>query len=288
MKKTSTAKKTSFSWDDQRTYNQYIKEIEKYPLLSRQEEIVLLQQIQKGNRKALDRLVCSNLKFVIKVAFKYVNKGLSLTELINEGNIGLMDAAHRFDIQKNVKFITFAVWWIRHAINKAIHEKARLVRIPVQTETLIRKIQQDNHNQSPLLNYSEESVVAFGKKMNTSKQQVEQAITLSQKSVSLDAPLQDASSRTFLDSLEDTQDTSPEEASTQRSVKQFLKGSLALLLPRERKILEYYFGLQNAPLSLGEIGDITGISKERVRQIKEDGLKKLKELLHKKEYLLAA
>src|SRR3954462_10414647 len=132
------------SWDGASLYYQYIKDISKYPLLKKDEEIAVLNKVQSGDQKAINKLVCSNLKFVINVAFMYKNQGFSLPELINEGNIGLIEAAKRFDINRDLKFISYAVWWIRQAITRAIAERARLVRISAEKELILRRFSKHN------------------------------------------------------------------------------------------------------------------------------------------------
>jgi RNA polymerase primary sigma factor len=273
-----------------RLYNQYLRDIRKYPLLSGDEEKKVLQQVQKGSRKARDKLVCSNLKFVIKVAFLYRGQGLTLTELINEGNIGLIEAAVRYDAAKKVKFTSYAVWWIRQSIVQAIFEKARLVRISAQKELILRRIGKN----SPVVKQftggsSRIDAESLAEKMGYTPEQMEKILEMGQQPSSLNAPLFSDSNDAYIDVIKDTSFGDSDSSAEEKSLHAFLSRALERLSSKERKVIELFFGFgYNRAFTLGEIGEIFMLSKERVRQIKESGLEKLKHMKLEKGYLLAA
>jgi RNA polymerase primary sigma factor len=276
--------------EDLPVYRRYIREIKKFPLLSKEEEIILFQKIKKKDRKAFNRVVCSNLRFVIKIALLYRGQGLSLNDLINEGNLGLMEAVKRFDLQKKVKFTSYAVWWIRHAIVQAIFEKARLVRISAQKELLLRRINK---------HASEGHYVAEGghtidaralsRKLGYSWEQMEKVLEMGQRHSSLYSPFSNDSNDLLVDRLQDTDIEYPDESLDRRSFRNYLDKFLNSLKSMERKVIVLFFGLEsNKVLNLREISEVMGISKERVRQIKESALDKLRQTKFRMDYLQAA
>ncbi|HEX2613003.1 MAG TPA: RNA polymerase sigma factor RpoD/SigA [Fibrobacteria bacterium] len=266
------------AWEGATLYYQYIKDINKYPLLTRAEEVELLRRVKDGDPRAMNRLVCSNLKFVINVAFMYKNQGFSLPELINEGNLGLIEAAKRFDIGRNLKFISYAVWWIRQSITRAIAERARLVRISAEKELILRRF--SKHNTSMRQTVGGGMVMdteALGKKMGYTGRQVEKIIEMGLRHSSLDDPIGNEEGTSVLDLIEDAGAESPDAVVQEESRKRQVSELLLRLPDQEKTVLSMYFGIgQHDPLNLEEIGEVIGLSKERVRQIKEKGLAALR------------
>lgn len=278
------------AWEDSSLYYQYIKDINRYPLITKKEEIRLLQLVKDGNQRAIDKLVCANLKFVINVAFMYKGQGFTLPELISEGNIGLIEAAKRFDVNQKIRFISYAVWWIRQSITRAIAEKARIVRISAEKELVLRRI---NKHQAKLrqtiggglrIDASD-----LGKKMGYTTPQMEKILEMGQYHASLNEPLDGESDTKLMDMVRDTNVAESDELAVQVSRNDYLKKSLMKLHPQEAKILQMYFGIDyHKAMSLEDIGEIIGLSKERVRQIKEKGLENLRKSELPRELLLAA
>jgi len=266
------------AWEGATLYYQYIKDINKYPLLTRSEEVELLRRVKKGDQRAMNRLVCSNLKFVINVAFMYKNQGFSLPELINEGNLGLIEAAKRFDINRNLKFISYAVWWIRQSITRAIAERARLVRISAEKELILRRF--SRHNVSMRQTVGGGLIMdaeALGQKMGYTGRQIEKIMEMGMRHASLDDPIGTEEGTSILDMIEDTHTEMPDSPVQEESKKRHVSSLLSRLPEQEKTVLGMYFGLNGQePLNLEEIGDVIGLSKERVRQIKEKGLAALR------------
>jgi len=268
------------AWEGATLYYQYIKDITKYPLLTRAEEVELLTRVKAGDQRAMNRLVCSNLKFVINVAFMYKNQGFSLPELINEGNLGLIEAAKRFDLGRNLKFISYAVWWIRQSITRAIAERARLVRISAEKELILRRF--SKHNISMRQTIGGGLVMdteALGQKLGYSGNQVEKILEMGMRHASLDDPIGTEEGSSVMDIIRDESAEAPdaqiEEVSRQKRVSTLLNR----LPDQERTVLSMYFGIgHHEPLNLEEIGEVIGLSKERVRQIKEKGLAALRSM----------
>lgn len=268
------------AWEGATLYYQYIKDINKYPLLTRAEEVELLRRVKAGDQRAMDRLVCSNLKFVINVAFMYKNQGFSLPELINEGNLGLIEAAKRFDINRNLKFISYAVWWIRQSITRAIAERARLVRISAEKELILRRF--SKHNVSMRQTIGGGMIMdteALGQKMGYTGRQIEKIMEMGMRHASLDDPIGTEEGTSILDMIEDTHTETPDTPVQEESKKRHVTSLLARLPDQEKTVLGMYFGLNGQePLNLEEIGEVIGLSKERVRQIKEKGLAALRSM----------
>lgn len=265
-----------------RTLNIYLREIGKVKPLSPEEERVLPAKIRKGDPRALERFTSANLKFVVKIAKEYQNRGLSLADLINEGNVGLLKAAKRFDEKKGVKFISYAVWWIRQSILKALSEQTKIIRLPLSQEGRIRKIATAS---SGLMQEKgrEPSVEEIAKKLNLDPHEVMNALRLAQKEISLDAPVSegDEDKEKLIDFIASKAYPSPEEQLKWDTFREEIAKILKRLSPREAKVLSLYFGLgeEEGPLTLEKIGEILGgVSRERVRQIKEQALKKLRNL----------
>ncbi len=261
---------------DESSLDQYLKEISAYKLLTREEEIDLAQRIRKGEEEALDRLVRSNLRFVVSVAKKYQNQGVALSDLINEGNLGLIRAAHKFDETKGIKFISYAVWWIRQAILQALAEQSRIVRVPLNRAGALHWI----GKRSALLLQElgrEPTVEELADELDLSEDEVRRTLSLSQTHLSLDAPLTPGEDNRLLDYLPDQFSPGPDDETYDRALLDTVEEALGTLKEREAKILRLYFGLDGQePMTLEEIGSLLGITRERVRQIKEKALLRLR------------
>jgi RNA polymerase primary sigma factor len=279
----------SDNWDGASLYYQYIKDISRYPLLTRPEEVELLKRVKAGDQKAMNRLVCSNLKFVINVAFMYKNQGFSLPELINEGNLGLIEAAKRFDVTRELKFISYAVWWIRQAITRAIAERARLVRISAEKELILRRFSKHHVPMRQTVGGGMQvDTDALGKKMGYSGRQIEKIMEMGLRHSSLDEPLGEGEGASIMDVIEDTHTESPDSFTEATSRNEFVKDMLEKIPQQEREVLSLYFGIgHHQALNLEEIGEVIGLSKERVRQIKEKGLASLRALQEATELAVA-
>ncbi len=256
--------------------DQYLKEISAYPLIDRNEEVRLAVEIRKGDEEALDKLVRSNLRFVVSVAKKYQNQGVPLSDLINEGNLGLIRAAHKFDETKGIKFISYAVWWIRQAILQALAEQSRIVRVPLNRAGALHRI---GRRSSTLLQElgREPTVEEIADELEISREEVERTLAISQSHLSLDAPVTPGEDNRLLDYLPDQYSPGPEDEAYERALKETVEEALSTLKEREAKILRLYFGLDDQePMTLEEIGSLMGITRERVRQIKEKALLRLR------------
>jgi RNA polymerase primary sigma factor len=256
--------------------DQYLKEISQYPLIDREEEVRLAQGIKRGEEECLDKLVRSNLRFVVSVAKKYQNQGVALGDLINEGNLGLIRAAHKFDETKGIKFISYAVWWIRQAILQALAEQSRIVRVPLNRAGALHRI---GRRSSSLLQElgREPTVDEIAEELDISRDEVEKTLAISQSHLSLDAPLTPGEDNRLLDYLPDQLSPGPEDEAYEQALKSSIDEALGSLKEREAKILRLYFGLDDQePMTLEEIGSLLGITRERVRQIKEKALVRLR------------
>ena len=256
--------------------DQYLKEISAYPLIDREEEVRLAKEIKKGEETALNKLVRSNLRFVVSVAKKYQNQGVPLPDLINEGNLGLIRAAHKFDETKGIKFISYAVWWIRQAILQALAEQSRIVRVPLNRAGALHRI---GRRSSTLLQElgREPTVEEIAEELEISREEVERTLAISQSHLSLDAPVTPGEDNRLLDYLPDQYSPGPEDEAYQHALKETVEDALSTLKESEAKILRLYFGLDDQePMTLEEIGSLLGITRERVRQIKEKALLRLR------------
>jgi RNA polymerase primary sigma factor len=256
--------------------DQYLKDISQYPLISRDEEAALARRIRVDDQEALDKLVRSNLRFVVSVAKKYQNQGVSLSDLINEGNLGLIRAAHKFDETKGIKFISYAVWWIRQAILQALAEQSRIVRVPLNRAGTLHRI--GKRAAALLQELGREAThaeIAHG--MDITEEEVAKTMSISQATLSLDAPMAPGEDNKLLDYLPDTINPTPDEQIFVKALTESIEEALSHLKERESKILRLYFGLDgNEPMTLEEIGALLGITRERVRQIKEKALSRLR------------
>jgi RNA polymerase primary sigma factor len=256
----NASKQTTF---DEGSLDLYLREISRYPLISRDEEARLASRIRDGDQEAMETLCRSNLRFVVSVAKKYQNQGVSLADLINEGNVGLIRAAHKFDETKGIKFISYAVWWIRQAILQALAEQSRIVRVPLNRAGTLHRIGRRSNALLQELG-REPSAEEIARGMDISIEEVRKTMSISQAHLSLDAPLTPGEDNKLLDYL-------PDEYNP------LIQRSLGSLKPREAKILQLYYGLDNhEAMTLEEIGSVLGITRERVRQIKEKALEKLR------------
>ncbi|HET6567383.1 MAG TPA: RNA polymerase sigma factor RpoD/SigA [Rhodothermales bacterium] len=261
---------------DQRVLDQYFQEISRIPLLSPDEEVDLARRIHEGDEEALDALTRANLRFVVSVAKKYQGHGLSLTDLINEGNYGLMVAARRFDEKRGFKFISYAIWWIRQAILSAITGEGRLVRLPHNRASTITKMRRAR---SRLYQIHERQPTAdeIAEEIGVSVDDVLLGMQYAAHHLSMDAPFAAEEEQTLLDVLPDEQSVSPDEALDGASVKIELEQVLNRLNPREAEVVRLYFGIDvEKALTLDEISKHIGVSAERVRQIKERALRRLR------------
>ena len=256
--------------------DKYLQEISKLELISVEEEVLLAQKIRAGDQFALEKLCKANLRFVISVAKQYQNQGLSLPDLINEGNLGLIKAAQKFDETRGFKFISYAVWWIRQGILQAISEQSRIVRLPLNKLGALNKIKkafaqlEQEFERAP--NASEVALL-----LNISENEVEDTLFYSGKQVSVDAPLTLDEEGTMLDVLKSDESPIPETGLLFDSLRQEIERAIATLTPREADIIQCFYGLNGKyPLTLEEIGEKFNLTRERVRQIKEKAIRRLK------------
>ncbi len=272
-KKTRIEKKYG---DDENVLSMYLREINKIPLLTREEEDKYARLAAKGKEFAKHMLVKANLRFVVNVAKKYQNQGLPLSDLISEGNIGLMNAIDRFDVDKGYHFISYAVWWIRQAILKAICEKSRMIRLPLNRANelvQIEKARKELQSQKG----EEPEVQDIADAVSMDEEHVSSLINISRDLVSLDTPVYNEKDSSILgDFIEDNGYQHPEEEIMEKSLKNDINVILQTLTEKESEIIQYRFGLNGrSPLSLKEIGDRYHLTKERIRQIEKKALKRL-------------
>jgi RNA polymerase primary sigma factor len=266
--------------------DKYLTDIGRIDLLSLEEESDLARRIREGETEALDKLTRANLRFVVSVAKQYQNHGLSLSDLINEGNVGLMKAARRFDETKGFKFISYAVWWIRQSILQAIVEYSRMVRLPLNKVNLYSKVNE------AYLSFVQEferepTNEELAELLNISENDVASVISGAGKHLSIDAPLTDEEgSISMVDTLTSNEDESPDLMLMEQSLRDEVKFGLQVLSPREAQVLSAYFGIGHPKaLNLEEIGDLYGLTRERVRQIKDRALRRLKKSMIKNKMI---
>ena len=255
--------------------DKYLQEISKEEMISAEEEVELAQRIKKGDKEALERLTRANLRFVVSVAKQYQNQGLSLPDLINEGNLGLLKAAERFDETRGFKFISYAVWWIRQSILQAISEQSRIVRLPLNQVGSVNKINREI-SKFEQENERRPSVDEIADHIDLPQDKIDDAMNISGRHLSVDAPFSDAEDGSLLDVLvnEDIPPTDVQLVS--ESLKSEIQTALKALNDRERDVIEASYGIGTAELTLEEIGVKFGLSRERVRQIKEKAIRKLR------------
>ncbi len=264
------------SGSDEGSLDVYLREISRYPLITQADEVALAIRIHDGDQEALDTLVRSNLRFVVSVAKKYQNQGVSLSDLINEGNLGLIRAAHKFDETKGIKFISYAVWWIRQGILQALAEQSRIVRVPLNRAGELHRIgKRTSVLQQELGRDPTAGEIAEGMEMGLAD--VERTMAISQGHLSLDAPMAPGDESRLLDYLPDATERGSDADAMESALQESIEVCFRSLQEREAKILKLYFGLDGPePLTLEEIGALLGITRERVRQIKEKALLRLR------------
>ncbi|NCA86451.1 MAG: RNA polymerase sigma factor RpoD/SigA [Clostridia bacterium] len=257
--------------------DKYLHEIGQQPLISPEEEVALAQRIRQGDNEALRQLTLANLRFVISVSKQYQNQGLSLPDLINEGNLGLMKAAQRFDETRGFKFISYAIWWIRQSILQAVAEQARIVRLPLNRVGLINKIQRLVSNLEQELGRPPEPG-EIAKAINLTEEDVVKLLRSVGRHASIDAPIGEDDDKTMLDTLQLNTEQTPESALLRESLRIEINRFISTLTHREAEILRLFFGLDGSyPLTPDEIGERFNIGRESVRQIKERAIRTLKE-----------
>lgn len=254
----------------------YLREISAYPLLAREDEFGLAQRIREGDEEALDILVRSNLRFVVSVAKKYQNQGVALGDLINEGNLGLIRAARRFDEARGVKFISYAVWWVRQAILQALAEQGRVVRVPLNRASMMHRI---GKRRSALIQElgREPTVGEMAEELDIGHDEIERALTLSRSHLSLDAPLAPGQDSRLLDFMPDVIAAPTDSDTYESALSNTIEEALSTLSAREARILRLYFGIDGQkPKTLEEIGKLIGVTRERVRQIKQRAIDRMR------------
>ena len=255
--------------------DKYLQEIGNEELLTPEEEVELAQRIRKGDKKALERLTRANLRFVVSVAKQYQTQGIGLPDLINEGNMGLIKAAKRFDETRGFKFISYAVWWIRQSILQAIAAQGRLIRLPANQIGVVNKI-------TRILNKFEQeneripNIDELAREVDLSEEHIEDALSLSFRQVSMDSPFKNDEGVSLLDVMPSTNVPSTDKSLVDESLKEEISRALKILSEREQEVLCAYYGIGQLEMSLEEIGDKFGLSRERVRQIKEKAIRNLR------------
>ncbi len=260
---------------DTASLDKYLQEIGREELLSVDEEVELAQRIRQGDDRALNRLVCANLRFVVSVAKQYQNQGLSLPDLINEGNVGLIKAAQKFDETRGFKFISYAVWWIRQSILQALAEQSRIVRLPLnqvgslnKINKAISKFEQDFQRRP--------SAEELSKMLDIDVEKISESVSVNGRHTSLDAPFSDSEDNSLMDVLTDADAPNTDSSLNQESLSVEVDRALSQLSPRERDILKMFFGIGCQEMTLEEIALKFDLTRERVRQIKEKAIRRLK------------
>ncbi len=262
--------------DEDRSLDLYLREIGETPLINAAEEVRLARRIKQGDAKALENLTKANLRFVVSVAKQYQNQGLSLADLINEGNIGLIKAAKRFDETRGFKFISYAVWWIRQAILQALAAQSRIVRLPLNRVGTLHKIGKMSSRLEQYLGRVP-SPNEIAKELELSEGEVSDTLKISNSHLSLDAPFSTSEDNSLIDILEDEFQPSPDESLLSHSLRIEIEKALDSLTPREAEVINLYFGLNSEKaLTLEEIGARFSLTRERVRQIKEKAIRRLR------------
>lgn len=255
--------------------DKYLQEIGREELITVEEEVELAQRIRKGDAEALEKLTKANLRFVVSVAKQYQNQGLTLPDLINEGNLGLIKAAEKFDETRGFKFISYAVWWIRQSILQALAEQSRIVRLPLNQVGSLNKINkafaafEQEHERTP-------SPEELARLLDLPKEKVSDTLRVSGRHVSVDAPFAEGEDNSLLDVLVNSDSPNADKSLINESLCVEIERALSTLTDRERDIIKYFFGIGNAEMTLEEIGDEFGLTRERVRQIKEKAIRRLR------------
>lgn len=255
--------------------DKYLQEIGKEDMISTEEEVELAQRIRKGDKKALERLTKANLRFVVSVAKQYQNQGLSLPDLINEGNLGLIKAAEKFDETRGFKFISYAVWWIRQSILQAIADQSRIVRLPLNQVGSVNKInralskfEQENERRPNIEELSETTELPMEK--------IGEAMSVNTRHISVDAPFAEGDDNSLLDVMINDDSPMADQMLVIESLRSEINNALKMLNERERNVVEAFFGINQPEMTLEEIGTKFGLTRERVRQIKEKAIRRLR------------
>jgi RNA polymerase primary sigma factor len=261
--------------EDATVLSMYMKELNKLPLITHEEEVELFNKIKKGDLRARNKMIESNLRFVVKIAKKYQNQGLPLADLIDEGNIGLMTALDKYDVDKGYHFISYAVWWIRQSIMKAINEKSRAVRLPLNRSNELLQIQKAQKNL--MHKFGEEpSVDMLAQATNLEPTIVKTLVSVSKDMVSLDAPVFKDNETSNIGDYIESDLASPDQQVMETLMREDINEALNQLSDKEKDIIEHRFGLNNkSQMSLKEIGEIYNLTKERIRQIEKRAIQKL-------------
>ncbi|MFC1537309.1 RNA polymerase sigma factor RpoD/SigA [Gemmatimonadota bacterium] len=262
---------------DEDSISLYLKEISNHQLLTPKDEIKLAKAFKKGDKTAIERMVLANLRFVVSIAKKYQNLGVSLADLINEGNIGLIRAAYKFDETKGVRFITYAVWWIKQAIIQYLSEQSRIVRIPLNKASTMFKMEKMLNNLAQELG-RDPTVREIIQEINVTSGDIKNVMPLYQPQYSLDSSANPQEDIILLNSIPDDKTPGPMDGIFKKDMGDAIEEMLSTIKEREAKILRFYYGLDNTePMTLEEIGKEFGVTRERVRQIKEKAIKQLRQ-----------
>jgi RNA polymerase primary sigma factor len=262
---------------ESQSLEKYLQEIGKVELISPEEEVKLAERIKQGDQRALDRLTKANLRFVVSVAKQYQNQGLSLPDLINEGNLGLIKAAQRFDETRGFKFISYAVWWIRQSILQALAEQSRIVRLPLNKVGLTNRVNKA-FSQLEQEYEREPSAEELAELLDLEIEEVSSTLSISSRHVSMDSPLSDGEENTLMDVMQNPNAVATDgELEHNESLRTEITRSLKTLTERQQDVIKYFFGIGvDHPLSLEDIGERFNLTRERVRQIKDKAISKLK------------
>jgi len=264
--------------DDRKAFERYLRDLQDLPLITAEQEAELAGRIKSGDRDALKKLVEANLRFVVSVARQFQGQGLSLADLVAEGNVGLIEAAKRFDGTKGFKFISYAVWWIRQAILAALAKQSRIVRLPQNKIGQLHKIQRESSRLQQKL-HRDPKCDEVAKKLGTEEENVSSTLALSKVYLSLDAPLRDDSKEDLKSLLVDDSQPSPDRSLWKDSLISQVKNSLSTLENRESQVIRLYFGIdRDDSLTLEEIGDRMNLTRERVRQIRNKAISRLRHI----------
>ncbi|WP_299226831.1 RNA polymerase sigma factor RpoD/SigA [uncultured Psychroserpens sp.] len=262
---------------ESKSLDKYLQDISKLPMITAEEEVELAQRIKEGDQAALDKLTTANLRFVVSVAKQYQNQGLTLPDLINEGNAGLVKAAKRFDETRGFKFISYAVWWIRQAILQALAEQSRIVRLPLNKIGSINKINkafsflEQTHQRPP-------SAQEIAHELDMTVSEVKQSLKNSGRHLSMDAPLKEGETSSLYDVVKSGESPNPDRDLMKESLNVEINRALDTLSQKESDVIRLNFGLSNEPpMTLDEIGATFDLTRERVRQIREKGIKRLRQ-----------
>ncbi len=265
-----------FTNRENKSLDKYLNEISKVPMIDAQEEVELARRIREGDQAALEKLVNANLRFVVSVSKQYQNQGLTLGDLINEGNMGLIKAAKRFDETRGFKFISYAVWWIRQSILQALADQSRIVRLPLHKAGSLGRITQASARLEQELE-REPTPQEIAESLEISLSEVENALRSSGRHLSIDAPLAEGEDNTLLGVLDQNDEPNPDMPLLNESLQNEINRVISTLSDKERDVLKYYFGLDgNAAHTLEDISEKVGLTRERVRQIKEKALRRLR------------